>query len=87
MKQELFDFSRIAATNGDLEMFGGVCAGISYYFGFPLWLVRLVFVVVGLATGFAFLIVYLLLVFVVPKKEITVEEFEKKMKEHAASEA
>lgn len=48
----------------------GVCGGLSYYFGIDIVIVRILFLILFLGTGFGFLL-YLILWIVVPKAEKT----------------
>ena len=61
MKRELY---RVRSN----AMLGGVCAGLSEYLGLDVSLVRIFFVIIGLASGVGVL-VYLVLWIVLPEKE------------------
>ena len=55
---------------------GGVCAGIAYYLGAPLWVTRLVAAVLLLG-GFHFMpLLYILMWILVPKAEKVPEDFD-----------
>jgi phage shock protein PspC (stress-responsive transcriptional regulator) len=54
-------------------MWGGVCNGLSAYFGVDVVWVRLVFVLATLATGFG-LLVYIAMIFIVPRAETSEEQ-------------
>jgi phage shock protein PspC (stress-responsive transcriptional regulator) len=51
-------------------MLGGVCGGIAEYFGWPSWVVRLIYVLVSiLSAAFPGILIYLLLWFLMPLQE------------------
>jgi phage shock protein PspC (stress-responsive transcriptional regulator) len=54
---------------------GGVCAGIAYWLGIPVWLVRLIWVwaIIFYGTG---LILYILLWIFMPEWEKTPDDFD-----------
>lgn len=56
---------------------GGVCAGIAYYLGFPVWIVRLVWalLIFGYGTG---LLLYILLWIFVPEAKKTPSDYNKR---------
>jgi len=56
---------------------GGVCAGIAYYFGVSIWLVRILFVLFGFFTGLIS-ILYLIFWFRLPDIEIAPKDFEER---------
>lgn len=51
------------------RMISGVCGGIAEYFALDATLVRLLFVVLALASGGGFAIVYVVLMLVIPEKK------------------
>lgn len=55
---------------------GGVCAGVAYFFGWPLWLVRLVTAVLLLGGMHFMPIFYVLMWIFVPKMEKVPEDFD-----------
>jgi phage shock protein C len=61
---------RVLARSKSDKMLGGVCGGISEYFGWPSWVVRFVYVLVTvLSAAFPGILVYLLLWFLMPQQE------------------
>lgn len=57
-------------------MIGGVAAGIAYFFGWPLWLVRLVMAILILGCIQFMPVFYILLWIFVPKAEAAPEDFD-----------
>lgn len=55
---------------------GGVCAGVAYFFGWPLWLVRLVAAVLLLGGMHFMPILYVLMWIFVPNMEKVPEDFD-----------
>ncbi len=55
---------------------GGVCAGVSYFFGWPLWLVRLVTAFLIIAGVHFMPFLYILMWIFVPKVERAPEDFD-----------
>ena len=49
------------------NFFGGVCAGLAYYFGLPTWIVR--FMMVVLACGGVGIVLYIVLFSKMPERE------------------
>ncbi len=45
------------------SMIGGVCSGVAYWLGVPVWIVRLVWVISALFMGFGFGLYILLWIF------------------------
>ena len=61
------NYKRLARSSSNV-MFAGVAAGLAEYFNLDTTLVRLLFVVFGIITGFfPALLVYLVLWFVMPR--------------------
>lgn len=54
--------------------FGGVCAGVAYWIGCPVWIVRLVWTVAIVGYGFG-LLAYILLFIFLPVWEKTPADF------------
>ncbi|MEX1064242.1 MAG: PspC domain-containing protein [Candidatus Paceibacterota bacterium] len=54
----------------------GICAGLAYYIGCPVWIVRLVWFVITLSYGFG-LLAYILLWMFLPKWGKTPKDFDK----------
>lgn len=52
---------------------GGVCAGFAYFFGFPVWVLRLVWVLSLFWMGFGFFIYILLWIFMPTVKDVPVD--------------
>jgi phage shock protein C len=50
------------------RMLGGVCGGLGEYIGMDPTVVRLIFVLLGFATGPGILLAYLILLLVVPEE-------------------
>ncbi len=67
-KPLIYSLCKISDTgSSDVVWMAGVCAGIAYTFGIPVWMVRLFFIVVGLVTGFVPLfVIYVLLAVLLP---------------------
>ena len=59
----------------DVEQLSGVCAGIAYYFGVPLWLVRLITLLLIISLCGWPLVVYICLALVVPKDRCAPDDF------------
>jgi phage shock protein PspC (stress-responsive transcriptional regulator) len=60
----------------DHRVIGGVCAGISAYWNLELWLVRLIFLILGfMGVG---VLIYLILYIVLPEAKTTAEKIEMK---------
>jgi phage shock protein C len=53
------------------RMLGGVCGGLGEYIGMDPTVVRLIFVLLGFATGPGILLAYLILLLIVPEEPIT----------------
>ncbi len=53
------------------RMLGGVCGGLGEYIGMDPTVVRLIFVLLGFATGPGILLAYLILLLVVPEEPIS----------------
>lgn len=69
--------SRRVFRDPDERVLGGVCSGISYYFGWdPIW-VRLAFVLIALLGG-ASIFVYIILWIVMPEARTTAEKLQMK---------
>ncbi len=76
----------------DQKYIGGVCSGLEYYLGFDALWIRLIFILLGIFTGFGF-IAYILLWILVPEasstsqkldmtgKPINISNIERKVKE------
>ncbi|MGF7140378.1 PspC domain-containing protein [Roseimarinus sediminis] len=62
----------------ETRVFGGVCGGLAYYFGMERWIVRLLFVILAIATSGIALPVYLVLWIAVPKAYSTTQRLEMK---------
>lgn len=61
---------RVLARSRSDKMLGGVCGGIAAYFGWPSWVVRLIYVLVSiLSAAFPGILIYLLLWFLMPLQE------------------
>ncbi len=85
--------SRRLYRDPDNAVFGGVASGLAAYFGIEVWLMRLIWVIVLLATGGIVIILYIILWIAVPKavtsaeklemrgEKVTVENIEKTVKE------
>ena len=63
-KEEHMDIKRLVKSNQD-RIFCGVCGGIGQYFGIDATLIRLVWVVFGLAGGSG-LLAYILAAIIIP---------------------
>ena len=61
------DYKRLYRSNTDV-MLSGVAAGLAEYFNLDPTLIRLLFVLLGLATGGAALLAYLVMWIIVPRK-------------------
>ena len=59
----------------ETKYIGGVCAGLEYYLGFDALLIRLIFILFGLFTGFG-LIAYILLWILVPEAVTTSQKLD-----------
>lgn len=64
MKKELF-------RDTDRGKIAGVCAGIANYFGWELWLVRIIFITGVILTNSFFLMAYVIGWFILEKKSVT----------------
>jgi phage shock protein PspC (stress-responsive transcriptional regulator) len=52
------------------RLLGGICAGFAYWLGWPTWVVRVLTVIVTLATGFAILVYVVLWIFMPSASEL-----------------
>ena len=68
--------SRKLRKMDDESWIGGVCAGVGYWVGCPVWIVRLVWFLTTWLYGFG-LIVYLLLWIFLPEWESTPQDYQK----------
>ena len=59
----------------DNKYIGGVCAGLEHYLGFDVLWIRLIFIVLGIFTGFGF-IAYILLWILVPEAATTSQKLD-----------
>lgn len=59
----------------DKGLIGGVCAGVGYWLGFPVWIVRLVWFLTAWLSGFG-LGVYILLWIFLPEWESTPQDYQ-----------
>ena len=74
-------------TNSDISILGGVLSGIAFRLGISTWIVRLVFLV---SLFFFFLLpslVYLALWVMLPKQNLSKEEFEVGVGQHPVNES
>ena len=55
-------------TLGDDKVLGGVCSGLAEYFNIDIVLVRIIYLVLTLATKFPGLLVYLIMWICMPRK-------------------
>lgn len=60
----------------DDEWIGGVCAGVAYWLGFPVWLVRLIWACAALFYGVG-VGIYILLWIFMPEWEETPADYQK----------
>lgn len=58
-------------TKSDDKIFAGICGGMAEYLDFDPTVVRVVYATLTLFTAFSGIILYLVLCFIIPKKEIT----------------
>ena len=58
-------------TKSDDKIFAGICGGMAEYLDFDPTVVRVVYTTLTLFTAFSGIILYLVLCFIIPKKEIT----------------
>ncbi len=56
----------------------GVCSGLSYYVGIDAWVFRLIFICLSIFSFGFWVLVYLILWFVIPQAETTVQRYEMK---------
>ena len=55
--------------------FAGVCAGIAYWVGMPVWIIRLISAIIVLSSGVGFFLYIILWIFL-PKWDDTPADFE-----------
>lgn len=58
-------------TKSDDKIFAGICGGMAEYLDFDPTVVRVAYATLTLFTAFSGIILYLVLCFIIPKKEIT----------------
>lgn len=58
-------------TKSDDKIFAGICGGMAEYLDFDPTVVRVVYTTLTLFTAFSGIILYFVLWFIIPKKEIT----------------
>ena len=58
-------------TKSDDKMFAGICGGMAEYLDFDPTVVRVAYATLTLFTAFSGIILYFVLWFIIPKKEIT----------------
>ncbi|MGM9724560.1 MAG: PspC domain-containing protein [Prevotella sp.] len=58
-------------TKSDDKIFAGICGGMAEYLDFDPTVVRVAYASLTLFTAFSGIILYLVLCFIIPKKEIT----------------
>ena len=58
-------------TKSDDKIFAGVCGGMAEYLDFDPTVVRVAYATLTLFTAFSGIILYFVLWFIIPKKEIT----------------
>ena len=58
-------------TKSDDKIFAGICGGMAEYLDFDPTVVRVAYVTLTLFTAFSGIILYFVLWFIIPKKEIT----------------
>ena len=58
-------------TKSDDKIFAGICGGMAEYLDFDPTVVRVVYTTLTLFTAFSGIILYIVLCFIIPKKEIT----------------
>lgn len=58
-------------TKSDDKIFAGICGGMAEYLDFNPTLVRVAYATLTLFTAFSGIILYFVLWFIIPKKEIT----------------
>lgn len=58
-------------TKSDDKIFAGICGGMAEYLDFDPTVVRVVYATLTLFTAFSGIILYFVLWFIIPKKEIT----------------
>lgn len=58
-------------TKSDDKIFAGICGGMAEYLDFDPTVVRVAYATLTLFTAFSGIILYFLLWFIIPKKEIT----------------
>ncbi|MFN8240209.1 MAG: PspC domain-containing protein, partial [Bacteroidales bacterium] len=63
--------------DADNRILGGVCAGMSAYWNFEVWAIRIIFLVLALAAGIGVL-TYLVLWIVLPEAKTTAQKIEMK---------
>jgi len=56
--------STLKRINGEVTKIAGVCAGIAYYLGTPVWVVRLFFLLTGLLISPVSVLMYLIFWFI-----------------------
>ncbi|MDR1182619.1 MAG: PspC domain-containing protein [Bacteroidales bacterium] len=59
-------------------LLGGVCSGLSYYFGIDVVIFRLIFVILGLFSVGFWLFVYVILLLIIPSAKTTQQRYEMK---------
>lgn len=59
----------------DRRLVGGVCGGLAYFLGVPIWLVRLVWAMVFFGGGVGF-VIYMLLWIFLPEWTRTPDDFQ-----------
>ena len=58
-------------TKSDDKIFAGICGGMAEYLDFDPTVVRVAYATLTLFTAFSGIILYIVLCFIIPKKEIT----------------
>lgn len=58
-------------TKSDDKIFAGICGGMAEYLDFDPTMVRVAYATLTLFTAFSGIILYFVLWFIIPKKEIT----------------
>lgn len=76
-KHSIKENNRRLFRDTDSATIGGVCAGISNYFGIDVVIIRAIFVVLFLFAGFGFPL-YLILWIIIPKAESTIDKLRMK---------